>query len=150
MLSYSDKAAGCLFTWRSGRISSRGLLLLCYWHPWQFKAELRSWTFLYKSRLKTMNSFVSKPQWLAPQRGVEYNSSKLTTFLDTWSSESGKCKNQCSKAEESNCDQWSTVQTLAHLPLKIWRTLSCSEIEKLKMHCQRWSWVVFCVEEIYL
>lgn len=123
-----------------GRIFSKGPFLLCYWHPWQFKAELWNWTFLYKSRWKMANSLVSKPQLLVPQRGVKYNSSKLTAALDTWSYESRKCKNQCSKTEESSCDQWSTVQTLAHLPLKIlsekhsyafkWRNWRCTVEER--------------------
>lgn len=137
-----------------GRIFNKGPFLLCYWHPWQFKAELWNWTFLYKSSLKTANGLVSKPQLLLPQRGVKYNSSKPTTALDTWSYESGKCKNRCSKTEESSCHQWSTVQTLAHLPLKIlsekpsyafkWRNWRCTVEESLMGS------VLHPLEEIYL
>lgn len=137
-----------------GRIFSKGPFLLCFWHPWQFEAELWNWTFLYKSRLKPANGLVSKPQLLVPQRGVENNSSKLTTALDTWSYESGKCKNRCSKTEESSCDQWNTVQILAHLPLKI-----RSEKTSYAFKCRNWRCTVeerlmvsfLCpLEEIYL
>lgn len=129
-----------------GGYLTKGPFLLCYWHPWQFKAQLWNCTSLHKNRLKTMSSLVSKPQLPVPQREVGYNSSKLTAVLDTWSYESGKCKNQCSKTEELLWSMGHCSNLGSYIPENpIWKTLLCFEMKKLKIPCSKEGQVQFHV-----